>query len=311
MTRVLVTGGAGFIGSHVVDLLLHEGMTVRVLDNLSTGKIENLPFLEAGLEFIQGSIEDKQCVIEACRNVDAVIHLAALVSVPASIENPEKSAATNLLGFHHVLEALRKQDFKGRLLYASSSAVYGTDVGQTALTEGQAPGNLISPYAQDKYSNEMYAQLYSKLYGINALGFRFFNVYGPRQDPDSPYSGVISIFMDRAFGQQDIYIFGDGSQTRDFVYVGDLVRTLRLALDSDYQGVLNLGTGVSIKIGELAEHVKTVCASNVGIHNEPERFGDIKYSLADLSQLKEALDVVPSTPIEEGLQYLKDWITTD
>jgi len=309
MKRVLVTGGAGFIGSHVVDLLLAEGVTVRVLDNLSTGKMENLPFLEPGLEFIQASVEDKQCVIEACRNVDAVVHLAALVSVPASIEHPEKSVATNLLGFHHVLEALREQGFKGRLLYASSSAVYGADVGEAALTEDQAPGNLISPYAQDKYSNEMYAQLYSKLYGINTLGFRFFNVYGPRQDPDSPYSGVISIFMDCAFAQQDIHIFGDGSQTRDFVYVGDLVKTLRLGLDSDYQGVLNIGTGVAIKIAELAEQVKFICASDVAIHNEPERFGDIKYSLAELSQLKDALGFVPSTPIEEGLQHLKDWMT--
>ena len=311
MKRVLVTGGAGFIGSHVVDLLLHEGMTVRVLDNLSTGKMENLPFLEAGLEFIQGSVEDKQCVIEAGRNVDAVVHLAALVSVPASIEHPEKSAATNLLGFHHVLEALREQNFKGRLLYASSSAVYGADVGEAALTEDQAPGNLISPYAQDKYSNEMYAQLYSKLYGIKALGFRFFNVYGPRQDPGSPYSGVISIFMDRAFTCQDIHIFGDGAQTRDFVYVDDLVKALRLALNCEYQGVLNLGTGLTTTIGELAEQVKRLCASNVAIHNEPERLGDIKNSVAELSQLKEALNFVPATPIDEGLQSLKDWMTAD
>lgn len=311
MKRVLVTGGAGFIGSHVVDLLLNEGVAVRVLDNLSTGKMENLPFLEAGLEFIQGSIEDKQCVIDACRNVDAVIHLAALVSVPASIEHPDQSAAINLLGFHNVLEALREQGFKGRLLYASSSAVYGADVGEAALTEDQAPGNLVSPYAQDKYSNEMYAQLYCKLYGINALGFRFFNVYGPRQDPGSPYSGVISIFMDRAFAQQDIHIFGDGSQTRDFVYVGDLVKTLRQALDSEYQGVLNLGTGLATKIGDLAEQVKILCASDVAVHNEPERFGDIKYSLADLSQLKNAFNFVPATPIEEGLGYLKDWMRAD
>jgi UDP-glucose 4-epimerase len=308
MKRVLVTGGAGFIGSHIVDLLLNEGVTIRVLDNLSTGKMENLPFMATGLEFIQGAVEDKLCVIEACRNVDAVIHLAALVSVPASIEHPDKSAATNLLGFHNVLEALREQGFKGRLLYASSAAVYGVDVGEAPLTEDQAPGNLASPYAQDKYSNEMYAQLYNKLYGISSLGFRFFNVYGPRQDPDSPYSGVISIFMDRAFAKQDIKIFGDGSQTRDFVYVGDLVKALRLALDSEYQGVLNLGTGVTTEIGGLAEQIKHLCIADVAVHNEPERTGDIKYSLADLSLLKSALDFVPTTPIQEGLGYLKDWM---
>lgn len=308
MKRVLVTGGAGFIGSHVVDCLLDEGLIVRVLDDLSTGKLENLPFLEAGLEFMQGSVVDKSCVAQACQNVDAVIHLAALVSVPASIAHPDQSAATNLLGFHNVLDTLRAQDFKGRLLYASSAAVYGVDVGRQGLTEAQAPGNLASPYAQDKYSNEMYAQLYSKLYGINSMGFRFFNVYGPRQDPASPYSGVISIFMDRCFADKDITIFGDGSQTRDFVYVADLVKTLRLALDSDYQGVLNLGTGVNTQVDELAEQVKSVCGATVTVLKEPERLGDIKYSLANVSLLKKVLGFVPETPIEKGLQGLKKWM---
>jgi len=311
MKRVLVTGGAGFIGSHIVDQLLSEGLTVRVLDDLSTGKLENLPFLESGLEFMQGSVADKACVDEACRSVDAVIHLAALVSVPASIAHPDQSAATNLLGFHNVLEALREQDFKGRLLYASSAAVYGVDVGGQALTEDVAPGNLASPYAQDKYSNEMYAQLYSKLYDINALGFRFFNVYGPRQDPASPYSGVISIFMDRCFAGQDVTIFGDGSQTRDFVYVDDLVKTLCLALASDYQGVLNLGTGINTQLNKLAEQVKCICGAEVAINHEPERLGDIKYSLADLSALRHAFNFVPQTPVEVGLQGLKDWMAVD
>ena len=215
------------------------------------------------------------------------------------------------MGFHNVLEALREQEFKGRLLYASSAAVYGVDVGQQALTEEVAPGNLASPYAQDKYSNEMYAQLYSKLYGINALGFRFFNVYGPRQDPVSPYSGVISIFMDRCFAGQDITIFGDGSQTRDFVYVADLVKTLRLALESDYQGVLNLGTGINTQIDELVEQVKSICGADVTVHNEPERVGDIKYSLAGMNALKSALGFVPQTAIGDGLQGLKDWMVVD
>jgi UDP-glucose 4-epimerase len=267
--------------------------------------------LEAGLEFMQGSVVDKACVKEACHNVDAVIHLAALVSVPASITHPDQSAATNLLGFHNVLDALRAQNFKGRLLYASSAAVYGDDVGQQALIEAEAPGNLASPYAQDKYSNEMYAQLYSKLYGINSMGFRFFNVYGPRQDPASPYSGVISIFMDRCFAGKDITIFGDGSQTRDFVYVADLVKTLRLALDSDYQGVLNLGTGINTQIEELAEQVKSVCDVTVAVHKEPERSGDIKYSLANVSLLKKVLGFVPKTPIKKGLQNLKKWMDVD
>lgn len=308
MKRILVTGGAGFIGSHTVDLLLKEGLTVRVLDNLSTGKLQNLPFLESGLEFVHGSVADKVCVHDACQGVDAVVHLAALVSVPASIEHPDQSAATNLLGFHNVLEELRCQQFKGKLVYASSSAVYGADVGQSALTEDLAPGNLISPYAQDKYSNEMYAQLYSKLYGINALGFRFFNVYGPRQDPNSPYSGVISIFMDRAQSQREMVIFGDGSQTRDFIYVKDVVNTLRQALSSDKQGVLNLGTGISTRVGMLAEVIRDLCDPDVRIINNPEREGDIKYSLADLNKLEVAFGSKTYTSVRQGLRELKDWM---
>lgn len=311
MKRVLVTGGAGFIGSHIVGLLLGEGLTVRVLDDLSTGKLDNLPFLESGFEFMQGSVADKTCVEDACRDVDAVIHLAALVSVPASIEHPDQSAATNLLGFHNVLDVLRAQDFKGRLLYASSAAVYGVDVGQQALAEDVAPGNLASPYAQDKYSNEMYAQLYSKLYGISAMGFRFFNVYGPRQDPNSPYSGVISIFMDRCFAGKDITIFGDGSQTRDFVYVTDLVKVLRLALDSNAQGVLNIGTGEATEVSELAEQVKQVCEADVTINYQAERAGDIKYSLANVSKLQQTLDFVPQTAIKTGLVGLKEWMRAE
>lgn len=311
MKRVLVTGGAGFIGSHIVSLLLDEGLTVRVLDDLSTGKLENLPFLESKFEFMQGSVADKGSVEVACRDVDAVIHLAALVSVPASIEHPDQSAASNLLGFHNVLEVLRVQGFRGRLLYASSAAVYGDDVGQQGLTEEDAPGNLVSPYAQDKFSNEMYAQLYSKLYGISAMGFRFFNVYGPRQDPNSPYSGVISIFMDRCFAGQDVTIFGDGAQTRDFVYVADLVKVLRLALDSSAQGVLNIGTGQSTQLTELAEQIRQVCEVNNNIQYDAERTGDIKYSLANVSKLEATLGYVPSTSVARGLAGLKEWMIVD
>lgn len=308
MALILITGGAGFIGSHVVELLLKEGHQVRVLDDLSTGKLKNLPFMEAGLEFIQGTIADKACVQEACKGIDAVIHLAALVSVPASIEHPDRSASTNLIGFHNLLEVLRSQQFSGRLIYASSAAVYGDDAGDLALSEDAAPGNLVSPYAQDKYSNEMYAQLYCKLYGIDALGFRFFNVYGPRQDPASPYSGVISIFMDRARAHQDIVLFGDGTQTRDFVYVGDVANLLRQALDSREQGVLNLGTGISTQVGVLAETIKQIYTADVTVEKRPERKGDVKHSLANLERLESAFNDKPQTSIAQGLRELKSWI---
>ena len=310
MAKVLVTGGAGFIGSHLVDLLLHDGREVRVLDDLSSGKIDNLPIDNPKLEFMQGSIEDCNCVETACINVSDVVHLAALVSVPVSIQQPAKSASINLLGFLNVLNQLRSQDFKGRFIYASSSAVYGGEQ-RTAqpLREVDAPGQLLSPYAVDKYANELYANLYADLFGLSTLGFRFFNVYGPRQDPSSDYSGVISIFMDRTSRGEQIGIYGDGEQVRDFVYVGDLVKMLRQGIASSYQGVLNIGTGTAISINRLAELMKIVYDRDAPVVHLPARAGDILYSCADIKMLHNILGDKPETSLNEGLCKLKEWLS--
>ena len=304
MNRVLVTGGAGFIGSHIVQKLLDDGCKVRVLDDLSSGKRANIPINHERLEFIEGSIVDKQLLERACLDIDAVIHLAALVSVPLSISSPDKSAATNVTGFLNVLNCLKEREFQGRFIYASSSAVYGSDAAEKPLTEECAPGELISPYALDKYTNERYAELYAKLYGMKTLGFRFFNIYGPRQDPSSQYSGVISIFMDSAINGKKIGVYGDGFQTRDFVYVGDLAKIVCEALIGSYQGVLNLGTGNAISVNELVQAVKTVVGSNVAVAHLPPRKGDIKHSCANTDKLREALGLVASSKLEKGLRLL-------
>lgn len=308
MALVLVTGGAGFIGSHVVCSLLEKGDSVRVLDDLSTGKQENLPSAHPDLTFVQGSIEDAELVAQVCQGVDAVVHLAALVSVPMSVEHPAKSAAINVDGFLNLLNCLRDNHFQGRFLFASSSAVYGSDTGEQALSEQDAPGRLLSPYAVDKYTNELYANLYADLYGMRTLGFRFFNIYGPRQDPSSVYSGVISIFMNRASQGEDINIYGDGGQVRDFVYVGDLADILCRALENDVTGVLNIGTGQGISINALAEQVKQLYEVDLSIDHLAPRAGDIRYSCANIDGLRQAIGAVPTVKLEQGLSLLKQWM---
>ncbi len=306
MGIVLVTGGAGFIGSHIVQQLLDHGYDVRVLDDLSSGKRANLPQSHSRLEFIEASICDREMVEQTCSGVDAVIHLAALVSVPLSIATPEKSAEVNVTGFLNILNCLKRQQFKGRFLYASSSAVYGSDTGEQPLCEDCAPGELISPYALDKYMNERYAELYSTLYGIRTLGFRFFNVYGPRQDPSSQYSGVISIFMDRALNGDSIAVYGDGLQTRDFVYVGDLAEILVKSMAGNVQGVLNLGTGLATQVNELAYLVKKTTGSDIEVEHMPPREGDILHSCANIGEMQSKLKWAPSLSLEQGLKLLSE-----
>lgn len=307
MPLALVTGGAGFIGSHVVDRLIGQNYYVRILDDLSTGNLNNLSLDNDNLEFFEGSIEDKASLTSVCKDCDLVIHLAAMVSVPGSVENPERSTRINAAGFMNVLNVLRDQAFKGRFVYASSSAVYGATENRTPIKENQAPGHLLSPYAVDKYTNELYASLYSELYGLNTQGFRFFNVYGPRQDPSSSYSGVISIFMNRALKNEEIGIYGDGLQTRDFVYVADVARILCSKLKHSSQPVYNIGTGIGTNIKDLAEAVKTVCNAVVGVSFLPARPGDIHYSCANVDLLARVAGGTPKVRLIDGLKQLKDW----
>jgi UDP-glucose 4-epimerase len=300
--KVLVTGGAGFIGSHLVDRLLSEGNSVRVLDNLSTGRRENLP--KSGLiEFIEGDIRDSNAVGSAVLGVSAIVHLAAVASVQASIDDPLGTHQTNLVGTLNLLEAARRSGAK-RFLYASSAAVYG-DNAQLPVSENLRPSPL-SPYAADKLAGEHYLDFYRRTFGLSTMAFRFFNIYGPRQDPSSPYSGVISIFVDRMRMAKPVTIFGDGRQTRDFVYVGDLVDVLArtLAIESTKEQVCNVGRGIESSLLELIAALEEIAGRPIERRHEPARAGDIVRSCADVGRLRSLMGSVPGTSLRDGLQEL-------
>ncbi|MBU2788199.1 NAD-dependent epimerase/dehydratase family protein [Acidithiobacillus sp. VAN18-1] len=301
MKRILVTGGAGFIGSHTVDLLLAEGHQVRVLDNFSTGKRSNLPVAHPHLEVIAGELASAQLLREACQSVDAVLHLAAQVSVQKSIEDPVASCAQNIQNFVALLEMARQQEM--RVVYASSAAVYG-DPQTLPLCEGDAV-DPISPYGLEKYSNELYAQLYEKMYGLSHLGLRYFNVYGPRQDPSSPYSGVISRFIDQARSGKPLTIRGDGLQERDFIHVHDVARANVAALRGDMRGVLNIASGTATTIHQLAESICSLIGDGdlAWMSSVP---GDIRHSRADVSNMNSCLGVPVQISLNEGLRSLLD-----
>ena len=302
--KVLVTGGAGFIGSHLAERLLSAGDHVRILDNLSTGKRENLP-QHSAIDFVEGDIRDVQTVNRCVQGMDAVVHLAAVASVQASIDDPVTTHQTNFDGTLNLLEAARHNRIK-RFLYASSAAVYGDSV-VIPVSEAIMPKPL-SPYAADKLAGEHYLLYYFSKYGLAATAFRFFNIYGPRQDPSSPYSGVISIFVDRLLHHQPVTIFGDGEQTRDFVYVADLVELLTMAL-RDARGagdVCNVGTGKRHSLLELLGYLEKLSGTKIERRHEAPRLGDIQHSCADVSRLERVFGSPPATPFDQGLKKLLD-----
>jgi len=300
--RILVTGGAGFIGSHLTERLLKEGHAVRVLDNLSTGKRDNLP-AHPRLEFIEGDVRDSAAVAGAVRGVDAVYHLAAVASVQASVEDPIGTHATNFTGTLGLLEAARLHGVQ-RFIYASSAAVYG-DVAALPVDEEARP-NPLSPYASDKLAGEHYLFFYQKKYAIAATAFRFFNIYGPRQDPSSPYSGVISIFVDRLRAGTPVTVFGDGRQTRDFVYVEDLVEVLTRALGNaaSIGKVMNVGRGSESSLLDLLSALERIAQRPIERRHEAPRVGDVLRSCAAVERLRRTLGYVPDTPLETGLRRL-------
>jgi UDP-glucose 4-epimerase len=300
--NILVTGGAGFIGSHLVEKLLLAGDRVRVLDDLSTGKRENLPHHNA-LEFVEGDIRDAGLVSRCMEGMDAVVHLAAVASVQASIDDPIRTHQVNFDGTLNLLEASHRYGVK-RFLYACSAAVYG-DTASIPVSEDIAP-NPLSPYAVDKLTGEYYLLHYHRKYNLAATSFRFFNIYGPRQDPSSPYSGVISIFMDRLQRNQPVTVFGEGAQTRDFVYVADLAELLARAVHGTVGvgGVFNVGTGMRHSLLQLLDHLEKLSGKAIERRHEPPRLGDIQHSCADVSRLKQVFGSVPATPFDRGLKKL-------
>jgi UDP-glucose 4-epimerase len=300
--RILVTGGAGFIGSHLAERLVETGHSVRVLDNLSSGKRSNLARAD-NLEFVEGDVRDIAAVERAMSGIDAIYHLAAVASVQASIDDPLGTHGSNFVGTLNLLEAARRQGTR-RLLYASSAAVYGdTDslpVSETAAT------NPLSPYAADKLAGERYLKFYATKHGMATTAFRFFNIYGPRQDVSSPYSGVISIFVERIRRARAVTVFGDGRQTRDFVYVSDLIDVLTTALTNTRSigAVLNVGRGVECSLLDLLASMERLVGRSVTREHAPARVGDILRSRADVRRLEETLGFVPRTTMDQGLAQL-------
>jgi len=302
--HVLVTGGAGFIGSHSVEQLLAIGARVRVLDNFTSGKRENLP-QDPHLEVVAGDIRDPAAVGDALQDVTHVLHLAAQVSVQASVDDPLASATTNITGFLNVLDGARRAGI-GRFVYASSAAVYGVPA-RLPLDEG-APTGPISPYGLEKSIDDQYGTLYRVLYGMASVGMRYFNVYGPRQDPASPYSGVISIFVDRLRAGKVLTVYGDGLQTRDFIYVGDVARANVAALTGNIVGTCNVATGRTVTLLELIDTLTFVAGITTQVTFLPARSGDIRHSAADNARLRQELARTEFTSLQEGLRAL--WAAT-
>lgn len=301
--KILVTGGAGFIGSHLVDALLARGAQVRVLDNFSTGKLANLPVAHPRLEIQAGDIRHREEVAAALLGMEAVVHLAAVASVQASVEEPLATHEANFLGTLHLLEGCRAQRIN-RFIYASSAAVYG-DTELLPVAES-LPANPQTPYAADKLAGEFYLDFYRRNFALQPAIFRFFNIYGPRQDPSSPYSGVISIFTSRILAGQGLTIFGDGEQTRDFVFVTDLVAILVLALTAEEvaPGAVNVGTGVASSLRQLISALETIAGKKAQIDHAAARPGDIKNSCADIARLQTRFGYRPATAFSAGLQEL-------
>lgn len=296
----LVTGGAGFIGSHLVDALLAEGHAVTVLDNLSSGKRENL---NSKATFLEGDICRQADVEAAFKGVDGCFHLAAVASVTKSIENWADIHAINQSGAVRVFEQASRQ--KIPVVYASSAAVYG-DCENLPLAETERTQPL-SPYGLDKLACEWQAALGSRIKELNSIGLRFFNVYGPRQDPKSPYSGVISIFMEQCKRQRPMTIFGDGKQTRDFIYIADVVACLRASMRHMQKNkggceVLNICTGKSTTIKEMATILRDIAKSENDINFAEPRSGDIRHSRGDPARAVELLGVEAKTLLKDGLK---------
>lgn len=297
MALYLVTGGAGFIGSHLVDRLLSAGHRVRVIDNLSSGRLENL---SKDAEFVQADIRDPGALKQAFQGISGCFHLAAIASVQRSVEAPRETADINLMGTVSVFGAAC--DAGVPVVYASSAAIYGAN-DDLPLRE-QAVPQPLSPYAADKLSNELYARALGASRGLPSFGLRFFNVYGPRQNPHSPYSGVVSIFLQKAIEGRDLTIYGDGSQSRDFIHVRDVTRFLVAAMDkaSTSAPVVNVCTGRSTSVSELAELL--VDRYGGRILHQPGRPGDIRRSLGSPDLALHQLGIQAEIPFREGLATL-------
>jgi nucleoside-diphosphate-sugar epimerase len=304
--RYLVTGGAGFIGSNTVDELVRRGHSVVVLDDLSSGKEENLAEVRSKITFMKGSITDLEVVQKAMHQAEYVLHLAARTSVPRSVKDPIETNRINVDGTLNVLVAARDNKVK-RVVYAASSSAYG-ETPTLPKTESMQPVP-ISPYGVAKYVGELYGQTFGRCYGLENVSLRYFNIFGPRQDPGSPYSGVLSRFAAAVLDDTQPLIYGDGEQTRDFTFVENAVQANLLAFEapSASGNVYNVGTGFAISLNKIVQLLRGISGKKIEPKHDPPREGDIRDSLADIRRAKEDLGYEPAVMFEEGLRRTFEW----
>lgn len=311
----LVTGGAGFIGSHIVEYLVkNNAKFVRIVDNLSTGTLNNIQALldsYNNVEFVYGDITDIYVCLKVLKDIDIVCHQAAIGSIPRSINNPLNTHNSNINGFMNIISVAKDYGIK-RIVYASSSSVYGDN--DILPKREDIIGKQISPYAVTKYVNELYGNIFTKLYNMELIGLRYFNVYGPRQTINGPYAAVIPKFMHNLIHNQTSYIYGDGTNSRDFTFVSNVVQANILAMltnNSDTYGqIFNIGCGNNTSIIDLYNKIKIILNKNIDAIFLEKRNGDISHSLADISKAKQLLNYSPNISLDEGLEitikYLKD-----
>jgi nucleoside-diphosphate-sugar epimerase len=302
----LVTGGAGFIGSHIVDALIKKGIRIRVLDNLITGKIENLQHVMKEIEFIEGDIRDVAIVRRAMNGVHVVLHQAAVASVPLSIDKPRETTESNLNGTLHLLIAARDAGVH-RFVYSSSCAVYGNDP-VLPKVEDQLPAPF-SPYAASKLAGEYYCQTFSRIYGLKTVCLRYFNVFGPRQNPSSPYAAVIPRFITLALAKKPLVIYGDGEQGRDFSFVENIVQANLLASEAvDAVGeIFNIGSGEEISINKLVVKIREIIKTAVDVRYSDPYPSDIKHSVANIKKAQRLLGYSPTVTFIDGLCRTIEW----
>ena len=310
MSNYLVTGGAGFIGSNIVEALVKKGEFVRVLDNCATGKLSNLEGITNQIEFIQGDIQDLSAVCQAVKDIDYVLHQAALPSVARSVDNPIATNEVNVTGTLNVLVAARDANVK-RVVYAGSSSAYGNS--QNLPKRENMPANPISPYAIAKHTGEQYCQVFYKLYGLETVILRYFNVFGPRQNSNSQYAAAIPIFINLFLAGKSPTIFGDGEQSRDFTFIENVVLANLLACDAKGAAgeVFNIACGKRATVNNLVKTIKSLLGTNIEPVYDVERKGDVRHSQADISKAQKILDYQPLVDLETGLENTIKWFQSE
>jgi UDP-N-acetylglucosamine 4-epimerase len=310
--KILVTGGAGFIGANLVQHLLQQPDVekIRVFDNLATGALKNIEEFETNrkFQFVQGDISDYDSCLLACDGIDLISHQAALGSVPRSINDPLTTNNVNITGTLNIFTAAKEKKIK-RIVYAASSSTYGDHSGLPKVED--KIGNPLSPYAVTKYVNELYATVFANVYGMELIGLRYFNVFGPKQNPQGAYAAVIPLFIKAVLNNEPPLINGDGEHSRDFTFVENAVQANTLALFTQKKEainqVYNIAYGTRTSLNEVFEMIKEIAGSDLAPKYGPERKGDVKHSLADISKAKELLDYDPKFDIREGMKKAFEW----